>query len=185
MSLNPPSLSFLRTGRSGESRGYPDHTFQSLRFVKKNLCLTAEVFSSTEKAQPFRLSFAACFSALNVRRGVHFACSQADMCFPSRTCHSGKQILLFSPQSGEILRSFPVSSPFLCLTAEVFCYASRRSSRACFSALFRATPRMGAKITATTPLNREEGSLLSTTIHAPAASIPASSMLSRKNFLDR
>lgn len=38
---------------------------------------------------------------------------------------------------------------------------------AAFRALWRATPRMGAKITATTPLNRDEGTFSSTPSQAP------------------
>lgn len=46
-------------------------------------------------------------------------------------------------------------------------HPSAVSRWAAFRALWRATPRMGAKITATTPLNRDEGTFSSTPSQAP------------------
>ena len=54
-------------------------------------------------------------------------------------------------------------------------YAGFISRWAAFRALWRATPKMGAKITATMPLNREEGSLPRVATQAPAGSSPFTS----------
>lgn len=61
-------------------------------------------------------------------------------------------------------------------SVSVLFYSSTRSRWADFRALLMATPRMGAKTTATRPLNTEEGTFCTTAAQAAAESSPAMSI---------
>ena len=63
-----------------------------------------------------------------------------------------------------------------CRSGGIVAHTKIRSRWAAFIALLMATPRMGAKITATEPLNRAEGAFSSMATQAASAVSPASSM---------
>ena len=82
-------------------------------------------------------------------------------------------LLPLSFLKNEALRLWPGGSHFAAVL--IRSYVKLISRWAAFIALWRATPRMGAKITATTPLNTEEGAFSNTPSHAPSGVSPLTS----------